>query len=134
MANVKVLGDALILTSAIKLEDIKLIEKTNPRALSLYGEEDGHEVALFSIGTSKTAGFPGCVTKSGITFSKASRDGGFAQMTFKVPEGEGDLKELVAEMIGVPLMNLNKIEAYLPDVLEDIGAAKAEMLDCIEIC
>lgn len=134
MANVKIVGDAAVLTSQIKLEDIKLIENTNPRALSIFGEEDGHEVALFTIGTAKTAGFAGCVTKAGITFSKASRDGGYAQITFPVPEGEGDPKELIAAKIGVALMNLNKIEAYLPDVLNDITAAKAAMLDCIEVC
>ena len=134
MAKVKICGDAVILTSEIKLDDIKLVEKTNPRALSLFGEEDGHEVALFTIGTAKTPGFAGCVTKAGITFSKASRDGGYAQITFPVPEGDGDPKELVAEKIGVALMNLNKIEAYLPDVLGDINDAKEAMLDCIEVC
>lgn len=134
MANVKIVGDAAVLTSEIKLDDIKLVEKTNPRALSLFGEEDGHEVALFTVGASKTAGFQGCVTKAGITFGKASRDGGYAQITFPVPEGDGDPKELVADKIGVALMNLNKIEGCLPDVIDDINAAKATMLDCIEVC
>ena len=133
MAKVKIVGDAVILTSELKLDDIKLVEKTAPHALSLYGEEDGREVALFTIGTSKTAGFPGCVTKAGITFSKASRDGGYAQITFSIPEGDGDPKELVAEKIGVALMNLNKIEASLPDVIDDINEAKEAMLDCIEV-
>ena len=53
---------------------------------------------------------------------------------FPVPEGDGDPKELVADKIGVALMNLNKIEGYLPDVIDDINAAKAAMLDCIEVC
>ena len=134
MAKVKICGDAVILTSEIELDDIKLVEETNPRALSLYGEEDGREVALFSVGTSKTAGFPGCVTKTGTTFSKASRDGGYAQITFPIPEGEGDPKELVANKIGIALMNLNKIEESLAYVIDDIKAAKLDMLDCIEVC
>ena len=134
MAKVKIVGDAVVLTSELKLDDIKLVEKVCPKALSLYEEENGREVQVFSIATAKTEGFKGAVTESGITFGRASRDGGYAQITMGLPQVEGDVKEAVADLIGGPVMNLNKLEHELPCVIQDILDAKADMLDCIEIC
>ena len=41
MAKIVIAGDAVVITSALKLEDIKTIAKYNPKALTLMGGEDG---------------------------------------------------------------------------------------------
>lgn len=131
MANVKIVGDALVLTSSIKFEDLKLVEKRYPRALSLYTEENGREVEDFSV---RTTSGQGVITEYGVTFGKASREGGYAQITMGIPEVDGDVKEAVVDIIGIPLMKLNNLEALLPDVIAQIAEQKEQMLDCIEVC
>ena len=43
MAKITIAGDAAVVTSAMKLEDIKTIEKYRPKELVLKGGEDGKE-------------------------------------------------------------------------------------------
>ena len=134
MANVKIIGDAVILTSTMKLEDLELIQKTKPKALYLYEEdENGKSVPCFRIAVGEGEVRPSDVNENGITFRKASRDGGFAQITCKAPAGEGDVKDVVAEVFGGPLMSLKKLELALPDVIEEITRLKQAVLANIEV-
>lgn len=48
MAKIVIAGDAVVVTSAMKLEDIKTIEKYRPKELVLKGGEDGKE-AIHSV-------------------------------------------------------------------------------------
>ena len=50
MAKVKTMGQAIVVVSEVKLDDIKKIEKYRPEALVLKGGEDGKE-EIFRIGT-----------------------------------------------------------------------------------
>lgn len=43
MAKIVIAGDAVVVTSAIKLEDLRNIKKYRPAALILKGGEDGKE-------------------------------------------------------------------------------------------
>mgnify|MGYP000937705903 CR=1 FL=1 len=55
MAKIVIAGDAVVVTSAMKLEDIKTIEKYRPKELVLKGGEDGKE-PIFGVGTTHGAG------------------------------------------------------------------------------
>ena len=55
MAKITIAGDAAVVTSAMKLEDIKTIEKYRPKELVLKGGEDGKE-PIFAVGTTNGAG------------------------------------------------------------------------------
>jgi len=131
MAKITILGDAVVVKSTLKFEDIKLVEKSRPKELFLYEEENGRKLPVFGIGTTDGKGH---ISESGITFGGATRDGeGLAQITMGIPSGEGDVKKLVAELIGYPVTQLNKMEASLPPVIEEIKAEKQAMLDGIEL-
>lgn len=54
MAKIVIAGDAVVVTSAMKLEDIKTIEKYRPKELVLKGGEDGKE-PIFGVGTTHGA-------------------------------------------------------------------------------
>mgnify|MGYP007102082194 CR=1 FL=1 len=43
MAKITIAGEAVIITSALKLEDIKKVQKYRPKELVLKGGEDGKE-------------------------------------------------------------------------------------------
>lgn len=133
MAQLKIVGGAVILTSSAKLEDIKLLEKTNPEALRLYKtNEAGKKECVFTVAT----GSKGGVGPRGVIFDSAALDGtGMATVTSEVPAGATaeNVKELVADKVGAGIINLNKVEEQIPDAVAAAQAEKAAILDSITI-
>ena len=131
MANIKIVGDACVITSGLKLEEIKLVNDTYPKYLTLFEEEDGKKNPVFKLAV---ATGKGSISEFGISFGRTTNDGeGYAQLTVSVPEGAGDVKERVAKAYGTAMMHLNIIEEELPDVIEAIRAEHAKVLDSIEL-
>lgn len=134
MAKTKIVGDALVITSELKLTDLELVQKYEPAALKLYNVDDnGKKNPCFAICVQPGALQKFDVTDNGITFRKASRDGGFAEITCSVPAGEGDVRELVAEKFGGAISGLIRLEQELPDVIEAITERRQSVIDCIEV-
>jgi hypothetical protein len=133
MAKVTIAGDAAVVTSSMKLEDLKTIAKYRPKALSLRGGEDGKEL-IYSIAVSKYGG-SGEINKNGAVFASASHDEHkLATITMHIGDiGDGDIKEIVADQIGTAITNLNKLEETLPDVLEEIAVEKTAVMNNISV-
>lgn len=133
MATIHINGDACVIKSTMKLEDLKTIKKYRPDALVLKGGEDGKE-ELFRIGVSE--GNPGSLNKYGATFGRVANDGsGLASVTMMigvVPDG-GVTREFVADQIGYAVNTLTKLEATLPAVVSEIAAEKAHIMESISI-
>lgn len=129
MANVKKFGEAVVITSAAKLEDIKKIAKYCPEALTLFSEDEEKE-PLFGVGVAGNRS--GCVSKSGIEFGGASEDG-YAQATTVYTGPADGVKAALADSLGPQIVMLNKLEATFPAVLEAIDADVAAIEACIEI-
>ena len=129
MAKITIAGDAVVVTSVLKLEDIKTIQKYRPKALTLMGGEDGKE-PLFDV----TTGATGDISKYGAVFAgKTHDDNGYATITLK-PEGiTGDIKDWVADTFGAGLINLNKLEQQLPAIIDEITREKAEVMSNISV-
>lgn len=131
MANIVIAGDAVVVKSALKLEDIKTIEKYRPQALILKGGEDGKE-PIFAIGTTEGCGN---INQVGASFGRESHDDNKYATITMVTGGNatGDIKEWVADRIGTAIISLNKLEEQLPAVLAEIAAEKAEVLGNITV-
>ena len=132
MAKVKVVGNAIVVTSELKLEDLKLVQKYRPEALILYGGKEGDE-PIFRISTEGNAG----INEFGATFVDESRDGQkLATITASFAyDGEAEkLKELIAEELGGALMNIGKLERKLPAIIREINEQKESVVSQIEIC
>lgn len=129
MAKITIAGDAVVITSAMTLEDISTIKKYCPKALILMGGEDGKD-QVFAI----NVGERGDVNKYGVVFAKETRnDDKFATVTTTVNYTGTNIKEYVADKFGVVIANLNRLEATLPAVLEEIANEKAEIMNNITI-
>lgn len=129
MAKIQVLGDAVVLTSAHTLENLRTIAKYRPDALVLKGGEDGKEPVFAISVDGRTDG----VNKFGATFNAASRDGKkLAQITTFIGNAE-NLKEVIADKYGAALVRLNKLEATLPAVLEEVRAERDAVMQSITI-
>ena len=129
MAKVAVMGNAIVITSGVKIEDLKTIQKYRPCALTLFGGEDGKE-PMFVVKTGCASSF----NKYGATFAEATRgeNGGYATMTI-VDEISGDPAEFVAEKYGTAIRNLNALEEKLNGVLDEIVAERQSVKDSITV-
>lgn len=131
MAKITIAGDAVVITSSMKLEDIQAIAKYRPNELFLKGGEDGKE-PIFAIGTTTGAGN---ISTVGASFGREAIDGTKKAIITMVMNGAPveNAKEWVADKLGGAIINLNALEAKLPAVLEAIAAEKATVMENIEI-
>lgn len=131
MAKVTIVGNAAVVTSTLKYEDIKTVAKYRPAELTLKGGEDGKE-PVFAIAAKDGNGN---INAFGACFGAATRDEDkFAQITLVVDaNGDTDVKELIADQLGGALVNLAKLEEKLPAVIVEINAEKASVLECITV-
>lgn len=130
MAKIVIAGDAIIITSSMKLADIQTIQKYRPNELVLKGGEDGKE-PIFAIGVTNGAGN---INEVGASFGCTSHDEEkFATITMVTDGVTGDIKEWVADRIGCAIISLNKLEEKLPAVLAEIEDQKAEVMGNITV-
>lgn len=132
MAQIKVMGNAVVFQSSMKLEDLELVQKYRSEALSVKGGEEGKEI-LFTV--VPATGTIGDVNDAVVMFGQKS-NGGLATVTKLIPcmpDSEGELKELLADKLGAALGYMNKLEETLPAVLEEVKAERAAVMEAIEV-
>ena len=132
MAKIIIAGDAVVLQSTKKFEDIKKLEKYAPKSLIIYDEdEDGKKFPVFKVGTTRGEG---SIAPSAVFFGSAARDGsGLATITKCVPPAVTDAKAWVADEYGTAVIQLNKVEAAFDAALAEIDEAKAAVEANIEV-
>ena len=132
MAKIHVAGRAVVITSAFKLEELKLIQKYRPNALNLMGGENGKEV-IFTVAVDKE---DGSINEYGAVFNSESYDAAkLATLTMMMSNdvAADKLNDYIADAVGGAIINLNKLEATLGAVLTEIAAEKQAVIDSISI-
>ena len=110
MSKIKLNATTMDLVSVIKFDDIKMLEKTNPEALTIR-DHDGN--CIFKVMTGKAS----AVAENALMF--AHRDiNGYAVITlnFTVPNAAADHEELYSQLydrIGVARNKLDDIEGQI---------------------
>ena len=120
---VKITGNAVVLTSALKLATIKKLEKYNPDSLCLCKQvgEDTEEIFRISTGASSS------IQKFGIVFAEEDKDG-YATATVLLPNGiKGSKKDFVKENFYTVLLMLKDIEDASAIVCADLEKAFAKL-------
>lgn len=132
MAKITIAGDAMVITSDAKLEDIKLIQKFMPKALTLKEfDENGKSVDTFKVGATDGEG---SINEYGVSFGRESRDRqGLAIITIGIPDEIEDAVAFAADVVGVPLMKLNQLEETFGVVLEQIKKDRDAILENITV-
>ena len=131
MAKITIAGNAVVVTSSLKLEQLANIKKYRPKALTLMGGENNKE-EIFTI----DVGNGGCgdINGYGAYFCNATHDNDkMACITMCMEGVTGDIKEFVADKLGSAIIHRNKLEQALPAVLEEITAEKAAILQNITV-
>src|SRR5574344_1183150 len=127
MAKIIIAGDAIVVKSDKKLEDIKTLEKYMPKALSLFEEEDGKKSEVFRVGC--TTG-QGSINQFGASFGSGAHAGsGLATITLPVPDGVEDVVSYASDLIGTAIVRLNQIEDGINLALSTVAAQKKQIED-----
>lgn len=128
-AGITVAGQAVVITSSMTLDNIKTIGKYRPEKLQLKDAENKEVIFVISVSKGK-----GSINKYGAEFDSTTynRDGK-AVITLDMPAVNGSVEESVAEYVGAAILNLNKLEAQLPAVINEITAEKAAILANISV-
>lgn len=130
MAKTKIFGEAIVITSTLKLDELKSVSKYYNEKLNLYGGEDGKEL-LFGIRVAPSG--MGVLSADGAFFAPTSRvEGGYATITMTVPSGVEDAKKWMVDTHGGALMHLAELEKKLPDVIAKIVADEKAVAESIE--
>jgi uroporphyrinogen-III synthase len=110
---VKIVAQALVITSILALDTIQKAAKLLPSALILKDED---KQPLFAIG----AGAAGSISSAGVTYNSTSADGK-AQATIMLPNGiAADKREdYVRDNFGASLVLLARAEAHTEEALAE---------------
>lgn len=131
MAKVVIAGNAVVITSSMKLADLATIKKYRSKALTLMGGENNKE-ELFTIDV--CSGSNGGLNSIGAVFCNETRDEEKkACITLCINGVQGDVKEFVADKYGEALVHLGELEAKLPGVLEEINNQKKGIMQNITV-
>lgn len=127
MATIKVIGNAVVIESAIKFADIEQVKKYRPDALTLTDEEK-NPLFRIDVGSKPQA------NEFGIVFDGKTHDeNGYATYTQLIPATGGNVKDAIADIYGKTVLLLTKYEEAFPAVLADIKAEREAVLDSIKL-
>ena len=125
--RIKIVGNALVLTSKLKFVTIQKMEKYNKDTLCLVEVKGDEENEIFRIATGKTSN----ISKFGITFMEANKEG-FATATVLFPEGTTNKREFVKDNFATVLFMLEDLEDAVQTACAELEAAYAKLDDNIE--
>ena len=128
MVSIKVLGEVLVITSAIKAEDIKLLQKTNPRKLVLVENDEGKKSDVYAVSFKEDDSSFGMY---GMVFGKANSDG-YAQCTVHIA-GTVDVNKFITDNLTTGISHLEQLEFQVNENAEYIRANNAAVLSRVEL-
>lgn len=125
----KVVGNTFVLTSVVKVDDIKLLSKYNPEAL-IVRDENKKEIFRISYVEGKSS-----IAPFGVTFGTASLDGnGYAQVTKElVGANANNVKETVADIVAPAQAYLQALEQTIPEAVAKVRETRQNLMDTIDI-
>ena len=125
--KIKISGDAFVLTSTIKEEEMALLKKNKPDALKIK-DEDGNDVFCVGYNTGRPS-----ISAFGITFGGTTRDENKnLTLTCPIPAGTVSAKEYVADIVNGVKANVEKIEKKVATDYTKVSEARKKLLDEIE--
>jgi hypothetical protein len=127
MAKVTIAGNSFVITSTVAMADLETVRKYRPSALAIIDEETKETLFKVSSGSNSVSDY-------GICFGGVSNDDAkLATATLCIPNDVEDAKEYVLDRAGIALVKLEKVEAEIAEVLEDIRAERNSVAESIKI-
>lgn len=124
-------GEACVLKSAMKLDDIKLAKKYDKSALVLTEKVDGAKEEIFRVDIAAKG--PGSASMYGVEFAPNADKDGYAQVTVMMPANHGDVSDWIEDNMGAAIKHLSTLEANFAAALENIAADRKTVRDAITV-
>lgn len=115
-ATIRIVGNALVLTSKLKLDEIKTIEKYIPKALTIQECTGDEEFEIFRLASGKVEN----ISKYGIIFNNTNKDG-FAQITTLIPTEVENKLEYTKDKLFPIIHKLRFVETNVEEVLKQLN-------------
>ena len=114
MAKVKIAGSSVVITSELKVEELKKVRKFTKSGLSLK-DDKGNDVFTIAIGNVSS------ISKYGITYAGANAEG-YAQATLMLDEtvNADERKKAFIDTYAIELANLNTLENFIRESATEI--------------
>ncbi len=125
-----IMTGAYALVSDIKVDDIVLLQKSNPDALKIK-DKDGNDQFAISYNEGKPS-----VAPFGVTFGAKNLTDGKATITKTLPakfDSTEKAKEYVAEEFGAVVANLKQLESTVPEAAKKVRDEKKALIDGITV-
>ena len=127
--RVKILGNAFVITSKLKFENIKKMEKLSNETLCLVEiEKDDTINEVFRISTGKVAS----ISPYGITYNEANTEG-YAIATSTFPADVTDKKAFIKDNLAKVMLMLDELEMHVAEDLVKLEKRYEELDKDIEI-
>ena len=128
-ARVRILGNAFVITSKLKFENIKKMEKLSNETLCLVEIEKDETInEVFRISTGKVAS----ISSYGITYNEANTEG-YAIATSTFPADVTDKKAFIKDNLAKVMLMLDELEAHIAEDLVKLEKRYEELDKDIEI-
>lgn len=128
MANVKIVGNAVVFTSALKTEELEKVKKFTKNGLKLK-DEKGNDI--FTIGYT-----PGhsAISDYGINYGEKNAEG-YAQATLVLDESikAEERLDAVLDTYAIAIGNLNTLETYIREAATEVNNTVENIKDSIEV-
>ena len=127
MAKITIAGNSYVITSDVSMADLDTVKKYRPSALAITDPET--KETLFKVGVGSNS-----ISEYGISFGGVSNDDRkLATATLPVPSDVEDAKEYVLDKAGLAISSLNKIEAVITEVLDEIHTERDVIAENITV-
>jgi len=127
MAKVTIAGNSFVITSTASRADLETVAKYRPSALALADSETKETLFRVGIGTNSLNDY-------GVSFGGVSNDDEkLAAATLPIPADVEDAKAYVLDTAGLALVNLEKVEGEIAEVLEEIREERKSISESIKI-
>ena len=125
--RIQVLQNTAVITSTLKVEDIKTLQEVNRKALAVLDEEQ-NEIFSVSYHEGKRN-----ISKYGITFDTVNADGlAVIATTIVIKDGQ-DVKKVIARDLREALHFLPKVEAQINVAISELNEEIDNIASSIEI-
>jgi len=127
MAKTTIAGNSYVITSTVSMADLEAVKKYRPSALSITDPETKEVVFKVGLGSNSISDYG--VSFGGVTNDEAK----LATVTLCIPQDVENAKEYVLDKAGMALVKLEKVEAEIAEVLEDIQAERGSVAESIKV-
>lgn len=129
MSKVKIVGNAAVITSDLKIEEIERVKKYTKNGLKLK-DEKGNEI--FFIDTTKNG--VSSITNHGVVFAEQSAEG-YAQATLLIAEDvkAEDRLDVILDNFAIALGNLKALETYIRSAAIEVNETIEGIKEQIEV-